>query len=357
MPRWGRPPGARLGRQTGRRMAPWMEAGDARIEEIGSEDELWLREGRAIAARMDRDGRFGWPRRMLDYGEEFDDSESMDGTEYDLYDDADTTVAYAVQLAMKDKEEWLVEKALERIRRAQMLGQKNVRLSGPELEALEHKRAQRSYRTTPESLTHRNAANGSMPMTPRGSNHTSPRKTPYSKGEGARASGMQTPPRSGSLRTAFPASSPRSPLQTPYSSPLTRSPVSTKSPTLGRPLPDDPHWVPPPYQISPSSYLMYSPMDPLRGSPGHPGMAPYMTGYPSAAAYGERCPPSRRHSVRSRHTPPASASEDDERSESDGSGDEVQMVDVVERKVPLGSPTHQTAHRGSRQRRKANRPR
>ncbi|KAG2419890.1 prenylated Rab acceptor 1 [Aspergillus terreus] len=346
MPRWGRPPGARLGRQTRRRMAPWMEEGDSRIEEIESEDEFWMREGRAIATRMDLEGRFGWPRRMLDYGEDFDDTESVDGTDYDLYEDADSTVAYAVQLAMKDKEDWLVEKALERIRRAQRLGQKNVRLSKRELEALERKRSQT------------NGVRSHPAASPRGSSMNTPRKPPFTNGEvndgympRARASGYQTPPRSGSLRSPYATSSPRTPQQTPYSSPLARSPVSVKSPTRARPLPDEPHWVPPPY-------TMHSHMDP-RGSPGHPSMAPYMTGYPSAAAYGERRPTSARHSMRSRPTPSASEDEEEE-SEGDDSGDEVQMVDVVERRVPTGTPSRKTpsrqsTHRGSRQR--SNRPR
>ena len=45
-----------------------------------------------------------------------------------------------MQLAFRDKEDMLVQKALERIRRAQMLGEKNVKLSQLELDALERKR-------------------------------------------------------------------------------------------------------------------------------------------------------------------------------------------------------------------------
>ena len=44
-----------------------------------------------------------------------------------------------MQLALRDKEEMLVQNALERIRRAQLLGKKNVKLTQPELEALERK--------------------------------------------------------------------------------------------------------------------------------------------------------------------------------------------------------------------------
>lgn len=75
---------------------------------------------------------------MRDYGYDTYDDES-EGEEYDLDDDADSTVAYAMQLAMQDKEELLVEKALAKIRRAHVLGKKNVRLSQEELEALERK--------------------------------------------------------------------------------------------------------------------------------------------------------------------------------------------------------------------------
>ena len=54
-----------------------------------------------------------------------------------------------MQLALRDKEELLVQKALERIRRAQALGKTNVKLSRPELDALERKR--RKDRSTRKS--------------------------------------------------------------------------------------------------------------------------------------------------------------------------------------------------------------
>ncbi len=44
-----------------------------------------------------------------------------------------------MQLALRDKEELLVQKALQRIRRAQMLGKTNVKLTQPELDALQRK--------------------------------------------------------------------------------------------------------------------------------------------------------------------------------------------------------------------------
>lgn len=280
---------------------------------------------------------------------------------------------------MKDKEDWLVEKALERIRRAQMLGQKNVRLSKRELEALERKRthtggsrhpARTASAVKAESNRHLANGHGGNIASPRGGNTTPRKKTsPYSQGNGnegygswARASGVQTPPRSHSLRTPVPGTSPRSPRTTPYSdhlppSPLARSPASLKSPTLARPLPDDPHWVPQ-FQMSQPPYIMHSPTDPRRGPPGRPGSASYMTGYPPPP-FGDRLPNGARHSLKSYQTPSASASEDspheEDESESDDSGDAVQMVDVVERRVPTGTPTRTATQHGSRQR--SNNPR
>lgn len=46
----------------------------------------------------------------------------------------------AMQVALRDKEEQLVRTAMERIHRAQMLGKTNVRLTQPELDALERQR-------------------------------------------------------------------------------------------------------------------------------------------------------------------------------------------------------------------------
>ncbi|KAL2045997.1 hypothetical protein N7G274_001444 [Stereocaulon virgatum] len=61
-----------------------------------------------------------------------------------------------MQLALRDKEELLVQKALERIRRAQMLGKTNVKLTQPELDALQRKR--RKELTTKEQARRRSSA-------------------------------------------------------------------------------------------------------------------------------------------------------------------------------------------------------
>ena len=99
------------------------------------------------------------PRRRSEYDDMTDETESVEGGEFDLYDHEDSTVAYAVQLAMRDKEDQLVDKALERIRRAQMLGKKNVRLSRRELDALERKRQKTDNTSSSSSRPHKQTGN------------------------------------------------------------------------------------------------------------------------------------------------------------------------------------------------------
>ena len=53
-----------------------------------------------------------------------------------------------MQVALRNKEDLLLEKALERIRRAQILGKRNVKLSQPEIDALERKRRQDEVQPT-----------------------------------------------------------------------------------------------------------------------------------------------------------------------------------------------------------------
>ena len=71
-------------------------------------------------------------RRNKDYDYPRDSSQEEE--------DMDETMGTTTQLALRSKEDLLVERALERIRRAQMLGKTNVKLSQRELEALERKR-------------------------------------------------------------------------------------------------------------------------------------------------------------------------------------------------------------------------
>ncbi|OJD24801.1 hypothetical protein ACJ73_03836 [Blastomyces percursus] len=72
-------------------------------------------------------------------------SDDDDQSEHGLVgEDLNSTMAYAMQLARRDKQAMLVERALGKIRRAQMQGQTKVMLSQRELDALEKKRQQDS---------------------------------------------------------------------------------------------------------------------------------------------------------------------------------------------------------------------
>ncbi|KAI4160506.1 MAG: hypothetical protein L6R39_000212 [Caloplaca ligustica] len=69
-----------------------------------------------------------------------DDKYDSNSTEDD--DALEDRSAETMQLALRNKEDLLVQQALERIRRAQILGKRNVRLTQPEIDALERKRRQ-----------------------------------------------------------------------------------------------------------------------------------------------------------------------------------------------------------------------
>ena len=88
-------------------------------------------------------------KKYQDDSETSDENEDVDVTEYS---------GGIMQLALRDKEELLLQKALERIRRAQALGKTNVKLSQPELDALERKRRKDRSKRTPSgtSLRHNN---------------------------------------------------------------------------------------------------------------------------------------------------------------------------------------------------------
>lgn len=327
---------------------------DERIEEIDSDHEDAYEDDLSFyPRRVGVDD--GLRRRALEYDRYGDDGESVDGTDYDLYADGDSTVSYAVQLAMKDKEDWLVDKALERIRRAQMMGQENVRLSKRELEALERKRMQSSEK---EPRRKNGAPKGRKKQAeiarPRGgpSVPVDAPSYPYYEGHPGRATGAFNPqahaarPASSSGRPRTPtAYSPRAqqsiaarPPYPPYSPErylaLDR-PSSSRSDTH-RPLPDDPRWVPPyrnmphyvpygQYSVEQSPYQAYMPLD-ARHGPGHEGYPlPYHSGHRSFSD--GRYSSSTSNSLSPRIAP--SDSETDESSEESVESEE----EVVERKV------------------------
>lgn len=138
MPPWGRPPGAK-GSKTRRRwerdQARYRES--VRVEELDSDDSS---DARGVAAN-------GYPARYsaIDiapksrkaYAYQSDSSSSSSAASTDS--DSSGNVS-AAQIALRDKEEALVQSALARIRRAQEKGKLEVKLREDELAALENRR-------------------------------------------------------------------------------------------------------------------------------------------------------------------------------------------------------------------------
>ncbi|KAE8376825.1 hypothetical protein BDV26DRAFT_264804 [Aspergillus bertholletiae] len=346
MPRWGRPPGAQRGRQTGRWVDLWVD-GDARIEEINSEDEYLRRDRRVLYAKelagMGTDESLGWRKRMLEYDEFSDETRSVDGIDYNLHDDGDSTIAYAIQLALKDNEEWHVEHALERIRRAEMLGQKNVRLSKRELEALERKRLQNGSKRDPErrgpttkgSRPRENSTSGLQRCGSGISQDGQTTRYRLADSSWVRSSGAS------SRQSQPPTPSPKSSLR--YSERYsTMSPqASLRETTFAYPLSDNSSWVPS-YQLPRSrdshSHTMRGSVDPLREtSRRSPSYMPIYQTVPSPSSVRDSFTPRK---IPLRSTVEGSHNDDKEESRSD--------MDRV-RKDPTGRAA---TGRGSRQRRR-----
>ncbi|KAL8696016.1 MAG: hypothetical protein Q9224_003018, partial [Gallowayella concinna] len=214
-----------------------------------------------------------------------------------------------MQLALRNKEDRLVEQALERIQRAQMLGKRNVKLSQPEIEALERKRRKDEARSTRAASDSRHAdrrrSSGQLKVaakelksgyrrsvgegatyegsyasdgkagTPPGImvpgpdgrlSHTPMGYYPSAANQAPGSRGSRSGSRSGSSASLQQSTSPLSPSQ--YWSPQPRypsdlehtlpTPASRNSPSLRR-LPDDPRWNPRPR--SASSNQPYPPPD------------------------------------------------------------------------------------------------
>jgi hypothetical protein len=202
--------------------------------------------------------------RLRNNGYDYD-SESSDGEDFDVYDDADITVAFAVQLALRDKEDMLVEKALERIRRAQMLGKKNVRLSQEELDALDRRRKQTASNTKKVSMSKATGFTRQLDGKRRKSGESSklsPAERRRSSQEqyllddpmayaSNRPSSSSSRPRTPTMQSLRPQSSANSPLSMhapaygqrfPDRDPL--QPASPRDFPYMRALPDDPQWAP-----------------------------------------------------------------------------------------------------------------
>ncbi|KAL8821582.1 MAG: hypothetical protein Q9223_000426 [Gallowayella weberi] len=214
-----------------------------------------------------------------------------------------------MQLALRNKEDRLVEQALERIQRAQMLGKLNVELSQPEIEALERKRRQDEARGTRAASGSRHAdrqrssgqlklaakelkpgkrrsvgkgstyegnhpsnrtagtspgimvpgPDGRLSHTPLGYYPPTTNQTPAIRGSrsGSRSGSSANLQQSASpiSRSQYWSQQPRYPSDLEHTPP---SPASRNSPSLRR-LPDDPRWNPRPR--SASSNQPYPPAD------------------------------------------------------------------------------------------------
>ncbi|CAI7639084.1 unnamed protein product [Penicillium pancosmium] len=399
MPRWGRPPAARPGRHNrGGGGTFWGE--DTRVEEIESEEEedhyvedhygrQPMRDGRGYMRQIEYGGR-GPRRRTINNYDLIEENEtaSVDGGDYDLYGHGDSTVAYAVQLAMRDKEDQLVETALERIRRAQMLGKKN-----PELDALERKRQQTedpsgarrvrqagaSMTIKPPSKRKSNKARGpDQTMAPYPSTPIEPgwgpgfgaapgRPSSSSSAHRPRTPTTQSlrPQQSNSpLRPTYPPFTERFPQNgRPLSMPVHQQqhqqqpppPLPPHQPAYPRPLPDDPSWAPPyyhPTQMNPyaSEQPPYQPQLPSDLRVGPQSRMSYPAGMSPIQAQYRQSPDNARQSMGAphprggRHEPDSESeisSDEEEETESSSSeeeedDDEVQVVKVVERPSPAG---------------------
>jgi hypothetical protein len=397
MPRWGRPPGARQGGQVRRRATQWEDADGVRFEEIdsGDDNQEGVRLGGSPLNRRrhaNGDKVSARAMRLRSYGYDYD-SENSDGEDYDLDDDADSTVAYAIQLAMRDKEELLVEKALERIRHAQMLGEKNVRLSQRELRALERKRRQ----TDSSSKGSQGKKDGSIrvPVSDKRkpSDEPAPRASP-SKSDRRRSmresymvpeethvvwgttrmppAGYGQPSSSSSQRPRTPTMQSLRPqpsitpnrLQQPPSHSQRYSSVREARP---RALPDDPKWAPShrplsyagPYSLEQAPYLQSYGGPPL--DPRYSTRARQYTDRPgessSYSAYRKVSNESRRSSSTSEsplhHRAPPESSEEGSSGEEDNSEDEEEEDEGVQVEVsdyPTRAPAVAGIKRESRRR-------
>lgn len=335
MPRWGRPPGAHSGRQQGRLRGQWVD-GAMQVEEVNSEteDQFGLRNSRLHTRQLadTRDGGDGLRRSMVGYDGHDNTLVPFNSADYDLYENTNSTVAYAVQLAMKDNEDWLVEAALERIRRAHSEGQKNVTFSKRELEALERRRLQADADSAADNhLMKRPVNKAGTALVPPFPLDTS------IHGIWARTTSASTSPQSSTTL--------RSPLQPPFPNTMNHAPPFHTAPTVPRSHPEDyprisSHQVP---YMREHGHSLHSPTDPQRGSETRPRQRPHANASPHASLVPPDPLGSKNHET-GRSSPqkrsPAS------------SGDEIPMVEVIERKVP-SSPTY-APDRGSRQR--TNRP-
>ncbi|RDW57430.1 uncharacterized protein DSM5745_11514 [Aspergillus mulundensis] len=262
-------------------------------------------------------------------------SAPFDGVDYDMYEDTNSTVAYAVELAMKDNEDWLVERALERIRRAHSEGHKNVTFSKRELDALERRRLQAASESVESQ--HLQVLGSGADVAP---------SAPYpldTNVYGARAGTTSASVSPQSSTTTL-----RSPLQPPFAGSLSRPSVFLAPPAVPRTHPDEYQRIPP-YQATYSRDIgqdLHSPVEPQRGPLTRLVQRPYNNVPPHALHVSSDLAALAAKSVISRES---DSGENSPRKRSPAnSADEIPMVEVIEHKIP-SSPSR-ILGAGSRQR-------
>ncbi|KAL8778984.1 MAG: hypothetical protein Q9194_001682 [Teloschistes cf. exilis] len=227
---------------------------------------------------------------------EYDDDTRLSEDEVPMDDRSTNTM----QVALRKKEDLLLEQALERIRRAQMMGKQNVKLSKPELRALEQKRktdeSKRARTTSGSTQADRRRSSGQLKATakefkavkrksvgigpPFERTHDMDRRTltppgiivpgpdgrpmhapigyyPYSSNVASSNRDSRSGSRSGSSANLQHSSPPLpsdqywspQPRYSPHADYAPPSPGSRNSPVLRR-LPDDPYWNPRPRSSS-----------------------------------------------------------------------------------------------------------
>ncbi|EKD17252.1 uncharacterized protein L3040_008897 [Drepanopeziza brunnea f. sp. 'multigermtubi'] len=163
MPPWGRPPGAKGSRRRRQWEAEQVFWDESRVEELDSDDT----DTQGVGLKNSGGKRFysdplhftggdmasaSRARRSYAFGDSEDSSES---------EDSEVAGTDAVQIALRDKEEALVQSALARIRRAQEKGKREVKLNQDELDALENRRKRMQAAATAKAQKGSGSSGGS----------------------------------------------------------------------------------------------------------------------------------------------------------------------------------------------------
>lgn len=261
MPPWGRPSGAKGSRRRTeweREQARWYEQ-QARVEELDSDDTdtqggvgLISEKKRFASDQLHFTGidlsSTSRARRSYTYSTEESSEVDSDGSSYDDRSER--------QVALRDKEEALVQSAFARIRRAQEKGKQEVKLNQDELDALEKRRKRMEAAARAKARKGSGSSGGSGSEKRRSERKavpiqqlfTEPLPDPVNK-KRSKKSNPSTPPSSGSSRppgilVGGPGGSTLTPLghyppQTGRNSP--GRPRSSSSQSRGEPFPQIPY--------------------------------------------------------------------------------------------------------------------